>query len=329
MTELDRPATPGEIGRMADALDGALDDGAIGLSTGLAYPTASAAPTDEVVALASRLAARDALHTTHMRDEGDALLESVEETIEIGRRAGVRSVISHHKATGRENWGKTARSLAAIEAARRDQGLEFDVYPYTASSTVLMPEWIEKCEKVLIAWSEPHPEQAGRELRQIAADWGCHELEAVSRLQPAGGIYFQMDEADLRRVLAHPRSLIGSDGLPHDTRPHPRLWGTFPRVLGHYCRELGLFSLEAAVHRMTGRAAEVFGLQDRGVIAEGAAADLVVFDPETVIDRADYDDPMRPASGIDRVLVAGRTVWDGQAETGERPGRFLRPGRGA
>ena len=326
MADLGEPASASEVGRMADGLEAALEEGAVGLSTGLAYPTASAAPAEEVTALAARLAPYGAIYTTHMRDEGDYLIEAVEEALGTGRSAGVRVVISHHKAIGRENWGRTKQSLALIEAARRSQAVDFDVYPYTASSTVLIADWIERCEKVLVTWSEAAPEQAGRELAEIAADWGCSLIEAADRLQPAGAVYFQMDEADLQRVLAHPRAMIGSDGLPHDARPHPRLWGTFPRVLGHYCRELGLFSLEEAVHRMTGVAAEVFGLTDRGVLREGAAADLVLFDPETVIDRADYDDPKQPAAGIRQVIVAGQPVWDGEAWTGKRPGRFLRRG---
>ena len=328
MADLGAAATAREIGRMGDGLAAALEEGAIGLSTGLAYPTASAAPPDEVTALARRLVPYGAVYTTHMRDEGDHLIEAVEEALGTGRSAGVRVVISHHKATGRENWGRTEQSLALIEAARRSQAVDFDVYPYTAGSTVLIADWIERCEKVLVTWSEAAPEQAGRDLADIAADWGCSLRQAADRLQPAGAIYFQMDEADLQRVLAHPRAMVGSDGLPHDARPHPRLWGTFPRVLGRYCRELGLFSLEEAVHRMTGVAAEVFGLADRGILREGAAADLVIFDPETVIDRADFDDPMQPAAGIRRVIVNGEPVWDGEAWTGRRPGRFLRRGKG-
>ena len=324
MDDLGRAADAREIDLMGDRLEAALDAGALGLSTGLAYPTALAAPTEEVTALAKRLAPHGALHASHMRDEGDQLLEAVEETIEIGRMAGIASVISHHKATGRANWGKTAHTLAMIDEARQSQVIDFDVYPYVASSTVLLAEFVEGCDKVLISWSEAEPEATGRSLDDLAADWGCSETEAIARLQPAGAIYFQMDEAELRRVLAHPRALVGSDGLPHDTRPHPRLWGSFPRVLGHYSRDLGLFSLEEAVHKMTGRPAAVFGLAGRGVIAEGALADLVLFDPETVIDRADYDDPMQPAAGIKRVMVAGKSVWDGESWSGARPGRFLR-----
>ncbi len=323
MDDLGRAASAREIGAMGERLEAALEAGALGLSSGLAYPTAAAAPTAEVTALAERLAPYGAIHATHMRDEGDHLIEAVAETIEIGRAAGVASLVSHHKATGRPNWGKTERTLAMIDEARAGQAIDFDVYPYVASSTVLLPDFVVDCDKVLIAWSKAEPDAAGRSLDALAEDWGCSEAEAIARLQPAGAIYFQMDEAELRRVLAHPRALIGSDGLPHDVRPHPRLWGTFPRVLGHYARDLGLFSLEEAVHKMTGRPAEVFGLKGRGVIAEGNVADLVLFDPETVIDRADYDDPMQPAAGIKQVMVAGRTVWDGEAWTGNRAGRFL------
>ena len=323
MDDLGRAANEREIGVMGERLDAALEAGAIGFSTGLGYPTAEAAPTAEVTALAKHLAPYGALHCSHMRDEGDHLLEAVEETIAIGRDSGVRSVISHHKAAGRANWGKTDRSIALIDAARRSQVIDFDVYPYIASSTVLLEEFVAGCERVLISWSEPEPEAAGRDLTELAAEWRCSESEAIKRLQPAGAIYFQMDETDLRRLLVHPRAMIGSDGLPHDTRPHPRLWGSFPRVLGHYSRELGLLSLEEAVHRMTGLTAEVFDLAGRGVIALGNQADLVLFDPETVIDRADFDDPMQPAAGIRQVIVAGRTVWDGESWTGARPGRFL------
>jgi len=188
----------------------------------------------------------------------------------------------------------------------------------------LLASFIDRAERVLITWSEPHPEVAGEDLADLVARWGCTQDDAVERLQPAGAIYFQMDEGDLRRVLAHPSSMVGSDGLPHDRRPHPRLWGTFPRVLGHYCRELELFSMETAVHKMTGLTASVFGLTGRGVIAPDAYADLVIFNPDTVIDRADFTDPTALSDGIEQVFVNGETVWSGGASTGARPGRVLR-----
>ena len=149
-------------------------------------------------------------------------------------------------------------------------------------------------------------------------------LAAVERLQPAGAVYFTMDEGDVRRILSYPHTMIGSDGLPHDTHPHPRLWGTFPRVLGHYCREERLFPLEEAVRRMTGLPAQQFRLTDRGSLAVGAYADIVVFDPATVIDRATFEAPMTPAAGIDTVIVNGRIVWRAGTATGARPGRALR-----
>ena len=145
----------------------------------------------------------------------------------------------------------------------------------------------------------------------------------MDRLLPAGAIYYQMDEADLRRVLAFDDAMIGSDGLPHDTFPHPRLWGTFPRVLGHYARDEKLFPLEQAVRRMTSVPAAVFGLADRGTVRVGGFADLVIFDPQAVIDTATFENPMQPASGITRVMVNGQTVWTDGQTTDARPGRIL------
>ncbi len=202
--------------------------------------------------------------------------------------------------------------------------MNLDVYPYTASSTVLLRDFVESSEKVLLAWSEPHPELAGHDFADIRSAWQCSTDEAIERLLPAGAIYYQMHEDDLRRVLSFDDAMIGSDGLPHDVFPHPRLWGTFPRVLGRYSRELSLFPLEEAVRRMTSVPAAVFGLKDRGAIRAGAFADLVVFDAERVIDQADFTDPKRPAAGIELVLVNGQAVWRDAAWTGERPGRLLR-----
>ena len=176
----------------------------------------------------------------------------------------------------------------------------------------------------MITWSESFPEMAGKDLDTISAEWGLPQDDTIDKLQPAGAIYFQMDEGDLRRVLSHPGAMVGSDGLPHDRRPHPRLWGTFPRVLGHYSRDEGLFPLETAIHKMTGLTARVFGLEGRGVIAPDAYADLVLFNADTVIDRADFDHPTETSAGIERVFVSGQEVWHDGTSTGTRPGSVIR-----
>ena len=326
MDQLSRPASADEIARMAGLLDESLDAGAIGFSTGLAYPTAIDAPAAEVTALVKRLAAVGGVYTTHMRDEGDHVIEAIEETLETAREAGVRVVISHHKCSGERNFGRSRETLALIAAAQASQDVHMDVYPYIASSTVLLPSFMDDCPRVLITWSEPHPEQAGRDIADIADEWECSWEEAAERLLPAGAIYFQMDEDDLQRILSFANVMIGSDGLPHDEKPHPRLWGTFPRVLGHYCRDIGLFSLEEAVRRMTGVAAGVFGIKDRGAIRPGAYADITLFDAERVIDVADFTDSKRLSQGIELVMVNGRAVWRDGQWTGNRPGRLHRRG---
>ena len=324
MARLDRPADAGETAAMRGALERALEAGAVGLSTGLAYAPAKAAPTEEIVALAACLAEGRGIHTTHMRDEGDAIASSLAETFAIGRAAGVPLLISHHKCSGLANHGRAPETLGLIEAARREQRLAIDAYPYPAASTILDESYLEKSARILVSWSLPHPEASGRDLAEIAAEWGLSEAEAVARLKPAGGIYFLMDEADVARILAYPHCMIGSDGLPHDRHPHPRLWGTFPRVLGRYSREQGLFPLEEAVRKMSGLPAATFGLTDRGRLAPGMAADLVLFDPARVIDRATFETPTLPADGIAEVWVNGRSVWREGAVTGARPGRALR-----
>jgi len=324
MTELDRPARADEIARMQQRLVEALGAGAIGLSTGLYYAPAAHAPSEEVEALAKLLRPAGAVYTTHMRDEAEHVLDSLDESFHVGETAQVPVVISHHKTTGMRNFGRTAETLPKIAAAIQKQEIGLDAYPYVASSTVLRTERLEDATRVLITWSKAMPEQAGRDLADIAKEWGVGLREAAQRLQPGGAIYWMMDEADVRRVLAFEQTMIGSDGLPHDAHPHPRLWGTFPRVLGHYCREVGLFGLETAVRKMTGLPASRFGLSGRGVLAEGAYADLTVFDPETVIDRATFAEPTLPAAGIAHVFVNGRPVWTAGKVSGERAGRALR-----
>jgi N-acyl-D-amino-acid deacylase len=324
MNDLDRPATAREIDAMRERLAEAVAAGAVGLSSGLYYPPAAAATMEELVALLEVLTGTGAVYTTHMRDEGDRVLESMEESFETAARAGVRLILSHHKCSGRRNFGRSVATLARFERARAEQDVGLDAYPYVAASTVLLPEMTQDAARVVVTWSDSEPACAGRDLDSIAADWGCDREAAIRRLQPAGAIYFSMDEGDVRRILAYPHTMVGSDGLPKDRHPHPRLWGTFPRVLGHYVREVGLIGLEDAVRRMTGLAAERFGLRDRGIIRSGAFADLVLFDRERIIDRATFDDPARPAAGIVAVWVNGDRVLDGGRETGRRPGRVLR-----
>src|SRR5262249_40936799 len=157
----------------------------------------------------------------------------------------------------------------------------------------------------------------------IAREWNVSWMEAARRLQPAGAVYHCMSEDDVQRILKHPVSMIGSDGLPNDPHPHPRLWGTFPRVLGHYSRDLRLFPLAEAVRKMTSLAASRFGLTDRGLIRAGWRADLVLFDPDTIADTATYESPIRAAVGIEAVWVNGMLSYRAGRATGQRSGRFL------
>jgi N-acyl-D-amino-acid deacylase len=306
MDRFDRAASAGEIAAMAAILDRALTSGALGLSTGLAYEAGLHAPMSEIAALAKVVGRHGGLYVTHIRDEGDQVTEAVDEAIAIGREAGCGVVISHHKCLYRANWGRSRATLAAIDAA--GPGVTLDVYPYTASSTVLTLDRVRQAERVIVAWSQTHPAMNGRDLDEIAADWACDRLEAARRLQPGGAIYFNMDEADLVRIMRHPRCMVASDGIPSHRHPHPRLWGTFPRVLGRHVRKEQVLSLPEAVHKMTGLPARVFGFADRGVIAPGMAADIVLFDPATIIDRASFTEPTLPASGIVEVFVRGESV---------------------
>jgi N-acyl-D-amino-acid deacylase len=319
-----RAATDREAAQMQTRLRDALAQGASGFSTGLYYPPNAMAPTDEVIAVAEALRASGGLYVTHMRDESKDVLLSIEETLKIGRAVDVPVIISHHKCTMPENFGRSTETLRLIDQAAAAQKVDFDVYPYAAGSTVLMPNRLRRDVKVQITWSVPHPEFAGRLLADIAMEWQIDERQAAERLLPAGAIYFQMDEPDVQRILAHRLAMVGSDGLPHDAYPHPRLWGTFPRVLGHYARDLKLFSLEVAVRKMTGHPASVFGLVDRGVIRVGAYADLVLFDPERVRDAATYDAPTRPAEGILETWVNGQSAYvQADGATSARAGRLV------
>ena len=328
MDRLDRAATKAEIGAMRTQLIEALEHGALGLSSGVAYLSANFAPPEEILSLAEPLAAAGAVYVSHMRTEGEKILNAMDEVFEVGRQRHVPVMISHLKCAGIDNWGRSGEILKALDEARASQPVHCDCYPYAASSSTLDLRQVDERLPIVITWSTPHPEMAGQTLERIALSWGVKQLVAAQRLQPAGAIYHNMSEDDVRRILQHPATMIGSDGLPHDPLPHPRLWGTFPRVLGHYCRDERVLPLPQAIHKMTGMPAQQFSLTGRGSIREGCHADLVLFDPATIKDTATFSNPMSHAEGIAQVWVNGVLSYAGNAATGERAGRFVsRPSR--
>lgn len=322
MRALTRPANEAERDAMCALLDEAMSQGAAGLSSGTFYTPAAAADPAELLALARVAARHGGVYAVHLRNEMAEVLDAITEAADCAHEAGLPLVISHHKCAGRAQWGRSLQTLALIERLAERQALGIDVYPYLAGSTVLREDLADGLTPIRLTWSEAHPELAGRWLADIARDWGVSEPEAVARLQPGGACYFQMCDADVDRILAHPLAMIGSDGLPHDHFPHPRLWGAFPRVWAHYGRERGLLTLAQAVHKMTGMTAQRFGLRDRGVLREGAAADLVLFDAERLADRADYGEPCLPTAGIQAVWVNGEMALEA-GMPGARAGRAL------
>lgn len=321
--DLDRPATPAELEQMNTLLRQALEQGALGMSSGVFYAPAQAADIHELSVLAYTVGKAGGVCTAHIRDERDGIVDALQEAFAVTKPRRTPLILSHLKCAGMRNWGRAAETLDFIDAARRNQPIHLDCYPYTAGSTVIRPDLADGEVEILINWSTPHPEMGGRTLKSIAEEWGLSEADAAERLMPGGASYFQMHEQDMRRIMQHQCCMIGSDGLPHDFLPHPRLWGTFPRVLGRYARDLKVISLEAAVHKMTGLTAATFSLPDRGRIAVGMKADITVFDPETIIDCATYDAPAQRAEGVVHVFVNGAPAWTEQATTPARNGRFL------
>ncbi len=322
MRDFDRPATATEIAAMREQLEESLAAGALGLSTGLAYANAFAAPTEEVMTLAEALTTAGARYATHLRTEFAEVLDAMDEAFTIGTHAHAPVIVSHLKCAGVANWGRSPELLKSLEhAPARDVGC--DVYPYSASSSLLDLKQVTSDFDIVITWSTPHPDVSGRLLSDIAKEWDLPLMDTARRLQPAGAVYHNMSEDDVQRILKHPASMIGSDGLPNDPHPHPRLWGTFPRVLGHYSRDLHLMPLPEAVRKMTGLSASRFGFKDRGLIREGYNADLVLFDAATIADTATFKDPIRPAAGIEAVWVNGILSYRNGKPTGHRSGRFL------
>ena len=333
-----RAPSPSELKAMQDYVSHALEQGACGFSSGLIYRPGRFSDTDEVTALAAMAKPYDALYTTHMRNEGDKLLDAVDESLQIGRDSGVHLHISHHKAAGKANWGKVAQSLDKVDAALRSgQRVTLDVYPYTAGSGRMIEYFNlerpseELAQVIRIASCPAFREYEGRMLKDIAAEKGMSLAEAVLHVLTAERgdrticIQFIIDEADVETNLAHKDMMVGSDGIPDlRGRPHPRLFGTFPRVLGHYVRKRGVLSLSEAVRRMTSVAAETFGMRNRGWLREGYWADLVLFDPETVIDTATYDDPKQAPDGIRTVVVNGKVALHEGVHSGAGAGAMLR-----
>ena len=338
-----RAPDAGELTAMRDHVSRAMEQGACGFSTGLIYRPGRYSATAEIVELAKMVRPFEGLYTTHMRNEGDGLLEAVDETLQIGRESGLHVHISHHKAAGRPNWGKVRASLQKVDAAlAAGQRVTLDVYPYTAGSGRMIEYFnLERpnrdlAEVIRIASCPAFPEFEGQMLIDIAAERQIDLTEAVRLIltAPRGDrticIHFIIDEADIETNLRHDDMMVGSDGIPDlRGRPHPRLFGTFPRILARYVRDRGVLSLPEAVRRMTSVSAATFGLVNRGIIREGYWAELVLFDPDTVQDTATYDDPKQTPEGIDLVVVNGQIALERGQQTGVGAGRMLRFRRSA
>jgi len=368
-----RPPTAEELDRMRAAATEAMRQGAVGVSSGLAYPPGCYADTEELIAVAEAVAPLGGFYASHIRNEGDRLLEAVGEALEIGRRAGVAVHLSHHKVTDPWNWGRVAESLAMIDAARAEgSAVTADQYPYLATSTGLaaaLPYWVREggreamlarlrdpqmrvraaaemtkraraddhWDRLLIAAVETERNRrcCGRSLADIARHRAVSPPEAVFDLlleeeARVAVVRFAMCEQDVERVMRHPWVAIASDASARATsgplsegRPHPRAFGTFPRILGRYVRERGVLSLEEAVRKMTSLPASILGIADRGVVREGARADVVVFDPAAIADRATYERPLEPPAGVYHVIVNGRLALSNGSITEARAGRVL------
>ena len=364
-----RPPTHAELNAMRQEIAQCFEAGAFAFTTGLEYPPNSFAETEEIIELAKIAAQHNGFYATHLRSEGDQLVESVQEALRIAQEAGIPLQLAHHKAEGRHNWGKVHQTLHLVSAAVA-QGLEvtLDVYPYTAYQTSLavasLPSWaLEGDPDALLArLRDPcERERLMHAIRDTQPDWHCTvigstphnrdyqgltiadaarlagkppELFVLDLLLDAGGhvgvAWFNMAEDDPRTVLKYPLTLVASDGVGTEPRkyaaerPHPRSYGTFPRVLAKYVREEQLLSLEEAIFKMTGLPAARLGLTDRGVLQEGAYADIVVFDFAKIQDTADFQNPHQLAQGVVHLLVNGRLVIRDGVYTGVRAGRVLR-----
>ena len=369
----DKQATAEEQQSMEALVAKAMEDGAVGLSTGLIYLPGMYSSTEEIVGLAKTASAYGGMYASHIRNEESHVVEAINEAIDIGKQANIPVQISHFKVSHRANWGRSNETLALIEAARA-QGYDvtIDQYPYTASSTnlgVRLPDWalaggqdslVKRIEDPLqheriidgmlaqlkeyayknydfavVAYHRADTTLNGRSISEINRLKGRrrgakHEAETILDLLKAGGaqmVYHGMHEDDVRYFLKYPFNMVGADGgvrVPGRGMPHPRSYGTNARILGKYVREEKLITLEEAIRRMTSLAAQKFHLKDRGLIREGMAADIVIFDPDEVIDGATYESPHQYSVGFKYVLVNGEIVVDEGKHTGVRSGRVVK-----
>ncbi|MGD9905466.1 MAG: amidohydrolase family protein [Vicinamibacterales bacterium] len=337
-----RRARPAKVARMRTLVDQAMAEGAFGLSSGLEYEVGSYSDVEEVVEMARAAGARGGYYISHIRDEADLSMDAIREAIAIGERGRLPVQITHIKLGTVGVWGKAAEVVALVEAAqKRGVDVTADAYPYLAwqsTPRVLVPnkqyddpasvtrglDDIGGAKNVQITRWGAYPQYIGKRLDEMARAEGISDIEAYVRFardDDAGMIGHAMIEDDLRVFYQQPWVMVASDGGIANN--HPRGAGTFPRVLGRYVRELGWLPLPEAIHKMTAMPAARMGLKDRGRIAAGLKADLVLFDPTTVIDRSTFEQPRALATGIRRVWVNGTVVWTGDAAAGAFPGRVL------
>ena len=369
----DREASTAEMERMRQMVREAMEQGALGISTGLFYVPGSFTSTEEVIELSKVAAEYNGIYISHMREEAAQRIDSVEETIRIGEEAGIPVQMTHHKVIGVENWGAVVESLRLVDEARaRGVDVTIDQYPYTASQTgitALIPQWAQEGgrdqmlarinspetrstiknevvakilydrgggdpKNVFISRNSWAPEMAGKNLADLAIEAGMeptpeNAADVVFDIIRGGGataVYHAIGPDDVDLIMQHPATAIGSDGpvgIFGEGAPHPRQYGTFARVLGHYVRERGVITLEEAVKKMSSQSARRLNIHDRGLITEGYYADVAVFDADEIIDRATFEDPHQYAEGMKFVLVNGEVVVEGGTHTGRRPGRIL------
>jgi N-acyl-D-amino-acid deacylase len=339
-----RRARPAEVARMRALVDQAMTDGAFGLSSGLEYEIGSYADIEEVVEMARAAGARGGFYISHIRDEADLSMDAIREAVAIGERGRLPVQITHIKLGTVGVWGKAQEVVALVDAARqRGVDVTADAYPYLAwqsTPRVLVPnkryddpasvtkglDDIGGARNVQITRWSAYPQYVGRRLDEMARGEGISDVEAYIRFakdDDAGMIGHAMIEADLRTFYQQPWVMVASDGGIANN--HPRGAGTFPRVLGRYVRDEGWLTLPEAIRKMTSMPAARMKLADRGAIKAGMKADLVLFDPKTVIDRSTFDQPRALSSGIDSVWVNGAVVWNGTGTGSQRPGRVLTP----